>query len=121
MDIKKGGKLGNRALKSILVTNTKFSPQAIEYSECVGVNLLGWKYPSERSLEKIIDEKRLYPITIFPEIDNYLIKAFFKKGIILINDLLGAEKQELEKEGLSSEKIKNLFEKTSRVIGCSPS
>jgi hypothetical protein len=121
LDIQKGGKLGNRPLKSILVTNTKFSSQAIEYSECVGVSLLGWKYPPQRSLERIIDEKKLYPITIFPEIDNYLIKIFFKKGIILIGDLLGVEKNDLQKEGLSSEKIENLLKKAASVMDCFPS
>jgi len=121
LDIKKGGKLGNQPLKSVLVTNTKFSAQAIEYSECVGVSLLGWKYPSQRSLEKIIDEKRLYPITIFPEINNYLIRIFFKKGIILISDLLQAEEKELKKEGLSPGKIKNLLKKAASVMDYSSS
>ena len=108
--------MGNRLLKSILVTNTKFSSQAIEYSRCVGVNLLGWKYPPERSLERIIDERKLYPITIFPEIDDYLIKMFFKRGIILIGDLLLAKKEDFKKEGLSSEKIKNLLNKAASII-----
>jgi len=55
-----GGK--ERALtKSILVTNTHFTDKAIEYSECAGVTLVGWNYPSQGNLHDMIIESGVYP------------------------------------------------------------
>src|SRR3990172_5624940 len=45
-----------------LVCNTRFSDDAIQYSECAGLKLLGWSYPEE-NLREMIEKKKLYPIT----------------------------------------------------------
>ena len=44
-----------------LVTNTKFSSDVIRYGNCVGMHLIGWKYPEDGGLEKLIDEANIYP------------------------------------------------------------
>ncbi|HEX8994008.1 MAG TPA: ATPase, partial [Candidatus Paceibacterota bacterium] len=36
--------------RGLLVTNTKFTSEAIAYAECAGVELLGWGYPVNNSL-----------------------------------------------------------------------
>jgi len=48
----------------ILITNTKFSDQAVEFSRCYGLDLLGWKYPPGEGLEVKIERSRMYPITM---------------------------------------------------------
>lgn len=47
-----------------LFTNTKFSDHAKEYSIGKGIALTGWKYPPGKSLEKLIEAKKLYPLTV---------------------------------------------------------
>ena len=47
-----------------LVTNTKFSSEVVRYANCVGMHLIGWKYPEDGGLERLIDEANIYPITI---------------------------------------------------------
>lgn len=47
-----------------LVTNTKFSSDVVRYGNCVGMHLIGWKYPEDGGLEKLIDEANIYPITV---------------------------------------------------------
>jgi len=86
LDIKSSSSFGG-SLKSLLVTNSKFTLKAVKYSKCVGVDLLGWKYPKGRGLEKIIEDNKLYPITILPSLKNYMIHAFIDNKIILAKDL----------------------------------
>ncbi|MDD5144705.1 MAG: restriction endonuclease [Candidatus Pacebacteria bacterium] len=96
-------------LRSILVTNTKFTSQAIRYSECAGVNVLGWKYPEGRGLEILIETKNLYPITILPSFKGYLADVFAEKGIMLASDLIGISSGKLSRNlGINEKEIKNL-------------
>ena len=46
-----------------LITNTKFTSQAIQYANCAGLQLLGWSYPNEGNLYDRIVASGLYPIT----------------------------------------------------------
>lgn len=73
---------------TILVTNGKFTKKAIRYSNCVKADLLGWKYPRNRGLEKIVEEGNLYPITILPSLSKKAIESFLLEKKMLAEDLL---------------------------------
>lgn len=65
-----------------LVTNTSFTIEAVKYGNCKKINLIGWNYPSERSLAYLIDKFGLHPITALTVL-NYKQKQF-----LLNNDLV---------------------------------
>lgn len=90
LDIKRGKFFNNKRnkLKSILVTNTKFTKKSIRYSKCVGVELLGWKYPRGKGLESLIEKNGLYPITILPSFKKNMRDVFSKKKIMFAEDIL---------------------------------
>ncbi len=89
LDIEEGKFLNSKVkYKSIIVTNTKFTSEAIKYSECVGVELLGWKYPKGRGLEFLIEKNQLYPITILPSVSQNLSKELIEQKIVLVKDVL---------------------------------
>lgn len=46
-----------------LITNTKFSSTAIHYGECKNLIMIGWNYPEEGSLQDMIEESMVHPIT----------------------------------------------------------
>jgi hypothetical protein len=75
-------------LKTILVTNSKFSGRANDYCNCVGAELLGWKTPKGRGLEYFIDTRKLYPITILPGLKGYLRDVLVQERLMLARDLL---------------------------------
>ena len=85
-------------IKSILVTNTKFTSRAVRYSECVGVNLLGWNYPKNEGLERLIDQKKLYPITILDSLKQYMSSIFVEKRMMLVHNLLEIDPEKFSKE-----------------------
>ena len=70
-----------------LITNTKISQDAQEYSKCKGLRVIGWRYPYENGLEKMIEEKNLYPITILKSIDRNTLSKFSKAEIMLLRNL----------------------------------
>jgi hypothetical protein len=71
----------------LIITNTKFTSQAIKYCECQGIKLLGWNYPKNNGLERIIEEKKLYPITILPSFRQYMNLPFGNAGMMLASEL----------------------------------
>jgi hypothetical protein len=73
--------------QAILATNTKFSPQVIDYSRGVGMKLIGWKYPSKGSLEEIIKKYKIYPITIL-SLPRHKLRRYFDRNIIVFEDLI---------------------------------
>lgn len=91
LDLQMGSYLKkNNALKikTLLVTNTKFTNSAIRYAYCVGAELLGWREPKDKGLEIIIEEHQLYPITILPSFKKDIAFCFKKKKLMLAKDLL---------------------------------
>ena len=89
-DIKNGNSLkGN--LNFFIVTNTKFTDQAIKYSNCKNIKLLGWNYPRNEGLENLIDKNKLYPITILPSFKSYHAEIFKKEGIMLVDEILSLD------------------------------
>ena len=51
-----------------LVTNTRFTYNAIQYAQCSNLTLVGWDYPRTKSLVALIEEARLPPPTFLPHI-----------------------------------------------------
>lgn len=54
---------GTKFHQGWVVTNTRFSEDAIQYGTCVGLHLVGWDFPKQGSLKEQIDVSGLYPIT----------------------------------------------------------
>ncbi len=88
----------NFKIKTILVTNTKFTKRTIDYSSCVGAELLGWRYPRNRGLEYLIESQGLYPITILSCLDKYMADYFVSKKIMLAQDILKIKPENLTRK-----------------------
>lgn len=64
-----------------LVTNTKFTSQAIEYAKCSGITLLGWSYPHNGSLYDRIIASGLYPVTVLTTLRKSEKRLLIDKNI----------------------------------------
>lgn len=71
----------------MLVCNTKISPEAVTYATCIGQRLLSWRYPPQFSLEKMIEGKKLYPITILSP-SRAELEVFAQNNLMIAKDLL---------------------------------
>src|SRR5690606_354055 len=63
-----------------LITNTRFSSDALKYGSCMGMFMLSWDYPADKSLKLLIDQSGLYPITSLLSMTNHEKKQLLNKG-----------------------------------------
>ncbi len=75
-----------------LVTNTRFSSDALKYGLCMGMYLLSWDYPAGKSLKSLIDQSGLHPLTSLLTLSKFEKQQLLDKGIILCKNLIGKEK-----------------------------
>lgn len=71
-----------------LVTNTRFSSEALQYANCMGLKVTGWKYPKNGSLERMIENKRMYPVTILPAARRQVLETLLRNDLILARDVM---------------------------------
>lgn len=93
--------LANRA---VLLTNTKFSKNAIQYAECVGLSIIGWRYPENGSLLDLMMEHHVYPITALTTLSKSQKDELIQEGVILCEQL-PRNKEVLVSLGLSKQHV----------------
>ena len=70
-----------------LVTNTQFTTDAIAYGECVGMKMKAWNYPKDKGLAVYIEDKRLYPLTVFNDIPSASLALLLADERVMASDL----------------------------------
>jgi hypothetical protein len=104
-----------------LVTNTRCTTDAIQYAECVGLRIMSWRYPKAGSLEKMIEEKRLYPATILPSARRKTLEALFRNNFILAQDIADTDEESfLKKSGLDLRTAKAIKREADEICPCIP-
>lgn len=95
-----------------LVTNTKFTDKAIRYSECAGVKLVGWNYPSNGNLHDLIEDASLHPISCLTTLSHAEKKALAEKGVVLCK-MVSENLDALRSIGVAAERIKSVVDETN--------
>jgi hypothetical protein len=96
-----------------LVTNTRFSTDAIDYAKCVGLHLLSWDYPKNNGIKQNVDKFALYPITTLTTLTKNEKHLLIKYNVILTKELY-KDSHLLDKIGISTlrkEKVLNEIKK----------
>lgn len=70
-----------------LVTNTKFSSTAIHYGECKNLTMIGWNYPEKGSLQDMIEEEGLHPVTCLTSLSHKEKKALLATHVVLCSNI----------------------------------
>lgn len=65
-----------------LITNTKFTRDAVQYAKCSGLQLLGWSYPAEGNLYDRIIATGLYPVTALTMLRKAEKRLLIDQGIV---------------------------------------
>lgn len=84
-----------------IVTNNRFTADAITFGHCSGLQLLSWNYPPHANLGIKVDTYGLYPITCLTTLSKAEKELLLKKEILLVTDLL-ASKSVLREMGISN-------------------
>lgn len=70
-----------------LVTNTRFTTDAIQYGECVGLRMIGWDHPAKGSLKDRIDDSGLYPLTCMATLSKTEKERLLERDLVLAHDI----------------------------------
>lgn len=97
-----------------LITNTKFTVNAVEYAMCAGIKLLGWSYPDKGNLADLIRETKVYPITILTSLSS-ADKARLLEGGITMCHKIADNPRVLEQAGITGKKHDDAL-KESRAL-----
>lgn len=71
-----------------LVTNTRFTRDAIDYGTCAGVHLVAWDFPKKDNLRKIIESSGLYPITCLSDLTQREVSKLLNDGYVLCRNVM---------------------------------
>lgn len=82
-----------------LITNTKFTENAIGYSQCAGITLIGWNHPKSAGLADMIQEAKLYPITVLTDLTGAEKERLLTSGVPLCR-MVAENPDVLEKAGI---------------------
>ena len=101
--------------RGLLVTNTKFTSEAIAYAECAGVELLGWGYPLQDTLFMRISRAKAYPITALTGFSHAEKRLLIEHGIIAVDEIM-QNRRALDPLHLPSERVGELLAEADGLL-----
>lgn len=101
--------------RGLLVTNTKFTSEAIAYASCSGVELLGWGYPDNDTLFMRMNRARVYPVTAFTGLSHAEKRLLIEQGVIAVDSIV-RDRRALDALHLSSERVGELLAEADGLL-----
>ncbi len=100
--------------KVFLYTNTKITPDALSYALCVGMGVVSWSYPENESLRDLVEQYKLYPLTILPSLSPSNRQTLLENHIVLVKDIC-KNKDALDLLPIENEKKLSIFEEAQHI------
>ncbi|MFX1520704.1 MAG: restriction endonuclease [Promethearchaeota archaeon] len=79
--------------KAMIITNTKFSKHALKYSRCRNIDHINWY-----ELEKLIEERKFYPITLLKGPNKKERDKLIDEKIITLRQLIESDAEQVAKK-----------------------
>lgn len=90
-NLNKNNGLENIDYQGWIVTNTRFTDDAIKYGNCAGLHLIGWDFPKQGSLKERIELSGLYPITCLSTLTKREKQGLLDRKIVLCRSIIDNE------------------------------
>jgi hypothetical protein len=100
--------------KCWIVTNNRFTTDAITFAKCSGLDLLSWDYPKDNNLKAKNDNNYLYPVTCLTTLSLAEKDKLLILDVILVKEIIN-NSECLERIGLSPTRIKNVMREASEL------
>lgn len=107
--------LSNESISNcIIVTNNRFTTDAIQFGECSGLRMLSWDYPTKKGIKEIIDLFAVYPVTCLTTLTKTEKEKLLILDCITVKDLV-TNASLLNKIELSHNRIKNVLKEANQL------
>jgi hypothetical protein len=107
---------GTVLTKGWLVTNTRFTKDALQYGKCCGLYLVSWDYPKNDGLKDRIDRLGLYPITVSTLLSEREKQFLLSRDLVLCRELLH-DKFYLDHLGISEVRKTKILSEIAQLCG----
>lgn len=97
-----------------LITNTKFTENAIRYGRCAGLRMAGWNYPEKGNIRDMIEDVGLQPITCLSTLSGADTQLLLNKGMVACRQVIES-KSELTSLGLSVAKVQSILSEAELI------
>lgn len=105
-----------RSFHGWVVTNTRFTSDAIDYGKCVGLRMVGWDYPRREGLKDMVEKTGLFPVTVLTLLTGKQKQDLLKNGVVLCRQLLDRPGL-LDTLGLTRTKIRKILDEAGDLVG----
>lgn len=79
---------GTKQYQGWVVTNTRFTGDALRYGTCAGMVMLSWDHPARNSLKARIDRSGLYPLTCLGSLTKAEKLRLLENGVVLCQEII---------------------------------
>lgn len=114
-DLKKAPIASSRVDEGWLVTNTRFTRNAIRYAQCSNLTLIGWDYPRTRGLQTLITEARVHPLTCLTTLTEGEKKRLLDRRIVLCKSVQA--EHVLKEFGVKPARIPQVIDEARQLCG----
>lgn len=101
--------------RGLLITNTKFTSEAIAYAECAGVELIGWSYPAHDSIFVQMSRAHVYPITALTRLSRAEKRLLIDVGVTAVDEIT-SDRRRLDPLRLSAKKVGELLAEAEGLL-----
>ncbi|MFV1959080.1 MAG: ATP cone domain-containing protein [Planctomycetota bacterium] len=103
----------------LLVTNTRFTTDAIEFGTCAGLGMLSWDHPRDEGLGHTIERLRLHPVTCLASLAGTKKRELIHRGVVLVRDLV-AQPQVLEEIQVPRRTARRTLDEADALLNALP-
>jgi len=97
-----------------VVTNTRFTKDAQQYGNCIGLYLLSWDYPAKDGLKDRIDRLGLYPVTVSTLLTKREKQFLLSRNVVLCRELV-SDKFYLDHLGISEMRKEKILKEINQL------
>lgn len=98
-----------------VITNTRFTDDAMIYGKCAGLEMISWDFPQVRGLKYWIDRAGLHPLTSMTSLTKRDKQSLLEKGIVLCSEL-PLHPDLLMKIGISGKQLEKVLQEAENLI-----
>lgn len=97
-----------------IFTNTKITPDALTYALCANMGVVSWSYPQNEGLRDLIEEYKLYPITMLTSLSQAQKQVLLDNHIVLVKNICKS-KESIDLLGIQPEKKEAVLKEAELV------